>query len=145
MTVSKRMDTDEFKRLADEEFGAEIVASTLKPVPFIPPRKGDLDPVDPYEKDGMTVIMLNVLEPQFFKDPRDNEIIIVLPKTQDDKFDYDYFAEIHPKGNKPWGYRLSPKGWDPTDSAWDLGDVAWYYQSDDTELPKFELGKVATH
>lgn len=144
MTVSRRMDSDEFNLLARQEFGGTIMAHKLKPIAFNPPTRGNLDPDDPYEKDGFTVILLNVLDPAFYKDPRDGEVIFVLPKTQIDEFTYEFMAGVHPKSDEPWGYRLSPRFWDATDQRWGLDDALWYFKYEDEDMD-YDLGEVDTH
>lgn len=145
MTVTRRMDTDEFKRLAMEEQGAVIRAWQLKPMAFNPPRPDDLDPEDPFEDEEYTVVLLNVLEPAFYKFPDTGSVVLVLPKTQTDDFDYIYMADVHPQETMAWGYRLAPKGWDAGNSQHDLDDANWYLKYDDTDLPDFDPERTETH
>lgn len=144
MTVNRRMDEPEFKKLLAEEGAEAIPIWTLKPIAFNPPGPGEDWPEDPYKGEKYQVIFLNVLAPAFYKDDTWG-VVVVLPNTQSDDMDYDYMADVHKRGDTVWGYRIAPMGWDADDDEFDLDDVSWFMQYEDEEIPPFEADRTETH
>ena len=131
MTVTRFMDRDEFEKRMDE-MSDYVPVYSLKPVAFIPPCP-ECGPVgDPYHKKALNVIRLNVAEERLYR--LEIGVVIIIPISKPaDELSYEYFASIHPEGEKAWGYSLSNA----------LTEVdEWFFS---TKVPDFELGKVVTH
>ena len=137
---TRRIETDEFKKLINQEEGESIDRYILGAFSFIPPRPNET--YNPKTNDLVNILLLNSIEPLIYRDPSNGITFIILPTYQDDQFDYQYMRDIHPN-KKAWGYYLAHYGWRADDEDHELDeDWIWY---DDTPVPAFELGKVATH